>query len=235
MEPGTEAKGRYSMAKLSTNLRSANFWAWRFYIQQAPSPGLIVKKLSLPIILLAGLALAAGLFAVFSALPPVLPCTYPAAQSLVLALGALLLIYFFSGPRWLPGARARYLAVTAVLIGLVAWLGFYPLSPLGFSTGRIPVLRGFTVVTRARSTVNIAPGAVLTLGSGVPAAIQPVTLPGDMRCTWMSTRGGALDEPSSCAVVYVPPQADYDILKLSLQPGCGLPRSVERIRISILP
>jgi hypothetical protein len=51
----------------------------------------------------------------------------------------------------------------------------------------------------------------------------------------MSASGGALDDPQSCATVYVPPQADYDILKVSLQPGCGLPRSVGQIKISILP
>jgi hypothetical protein len=193
----------------------------------------VVKNSSSIIIILASLALAAGLFALFNALPSVLPCTYPAAQSLVLVLGMLLVIHL-SVRAWLPGAR-YVLAVEIMLIVVVAWLGSYALSPLGFSSGHIPALRGFTVMTRTRGMRTIAPGGVITLGSGVPAAIQPVTLPGDMRCTWVSSGGGALDEPHSCAVVYVPPQADYDILRVSLQPGCGLPHSVEQIKISILP
>lgn len=195
----------------------------------------VVKKLSLTMIIVASLLLAAGLFAAFNTLRPVLPCTYPAVQSLALALCVVLTLNLFVSARLL-GRQAWYvLGAQAILIVLVAWIGFYPLSPLGFSSGRIPVLRGFTVMTRTRGTWTIAPGEIITLGSGAPAAIQPLTLLTDVRCSWMSTRGGALDEPQSCATVYVPPQADYDILKVSLQPACGLPHSVAQIKISILP
>ena len=179
--------------------------------------------------LLASAALTGGLFVVFRAMPPLIPCADPTAQSLTLALCITLVFQLLAGGRfrWVAGAQAA-------LVLLVVWMGFYPLSPL-FSSGRIPVLQGFTIITRARGTANVAPGAIVTLRSGKPAAIQPLTLIDDLRCAWMSASGGALDDPQSCAIVYVPQQREYDILKVSLQPGCGLPRSVGQIKVSILP
>jgi hypothetical protein len=56
-----------------------------------------------------------------------------------------------------------------------------------------------------------------------------------VRCDWSSANGGALDDPQSCDVVYNPPRAEYDILKVSIRPGCGLPNSIGQIKISILP
>ena len=185
-------------------------------------------------LLLASAALTGGLFAGFRALPPLVPCADPTAQSLTLALCVTLVLQLLADARWLGGCFRWVTGAQAALVLLVAWMGFYPLSPL-FSSGRIPVLQGFTVITRARGAVNVAPGAIVTLSGGRPAAIQPLTLIEDVDCAWVSTSGGALDDPQSCAIVYVPPQADYDILKVSLQPGCGLPRSVGQIKISILP
>ena len=181
--------------------------------------------LNLWFVLITGFALTSGLFAAFAAIPSFVPCADPTAQRLGLALFFGMGFQLLAGARrWADGRFRWALAAQAALLLLTVWLGLYPLSPL-FSSGRIPVLRGFSVLTRTRGTVSVAPGGTVTLGSGIPAAVQALTLvEGNIRCRWMSTRGGALDDPQSCTTVYVPPQTDYDILKLSLQPGCGLPR-----------
>ena len=192
--------------------------------------------LNLGFVLITGFALTGGLFAAFAVLPLFVPCADPTAQHLGLALFLGLGFQLLAGARRLADRRFRWaLAAQAALLLLTIWLGVYPLSPL-FSSGRIPVVQGFSVLTRTRGTVNVASEGVVTLGSGIPAAVQALTLvEGNIHCRWMSTRGGVLDDPQSCATVYVPPPADYDILKVSIQPGCGLPRSVEQIKISILP
>ena len=190
----------------------------------SPTYGLLLVTATLTII-----------FAVFLVIPPLIPCADPTAQSLTLALCAGLGFQLLAGARLLGDRRFRLaLGIEAALLLLTAWLGFYPVSPL-YVSGRIPVLQGFSVMTRARGTVNVAPGGVVTLGNGSPAAVRALTLLADARCYWMSTRGGALDDPRSCITDYVPPQGEYDVLKVSIQPGCGLPRSVGQVKISILP
>ncbi len=167
-------------------------------------------------------------------IPPFIPCADPTARRLGLVLCAWLGLSLLAGARRWSRLAFWVLGAQATLLLLTAWLGFYPLSPL-FRSGRIPVLQGFSVLTRARGTVIVAPGGVVTLGSGSPAAVRVLTLGADPGCRWMSTRGGALDDPQGCVTDYVPPQAEYDILKVSIQPGCGLPRSVGQVKISILP
>lgn len=177
--------------------------------------------------------LTGGLFAAFEwLLPPLVPCTDLTAQNLGLALFLGLGFQLLMAARFGDGHLHWVAGAYIVLILLVVWLGFYPVSPL-VSSGHIPILRGFTVLTNTRGAVNVASGAVVTIDSGKPAAVQVLTLVDDTRCRWMSTTGGVLDDPQSCATVYIPPQAEYDILKVSLQPGCGLPHSVAQIKISI--
>lgn len=200
-----------------------------------------MEKIPGPILVLGGTALTLGLFAVFGAFPPLLPhpwgvpCTDPMAQRLGLAIGLGLGLQLWAGARR-RGLR-WWLGAQAVLLVLVAWLGFYPISPL-FSSGRIPILQGFVVITQARDALELPPGATITLTNGRPAAIRALTLTRNTpfaRCYWMSTRGGTLDDPSACDTVYVPPSEEFDILKVSLEPGCGLPRAVGQLKISILP
>jgi hypothetical protein len=194
-----------------------------------------VKKPSLPLLLLASAILTGGLFVFFRALPPLTPCADATAQSLGLALCFGLGFSLLTGARLWRERRFRWaLGIQAALLMLTVWLGFYPISPF-FAGRRIPILQGFSITTRTRGTRDVAPGGVVTLSSGAPAAIRALTLVADTRCRWMSAQGGALDDPQSCATVYIPPQAERDILKVSLQPGCGLPRSVEQLKISILP
>lgn len=192
-----------------------------------------MTKISAPLLFLASMALTSGLFVAFEGLlPPVVPCTALTAQNLGLALCLGLGFQLLAAARFEGGGLRWGIGVHIALILLVVWLGFYPLSPL-VSSGHIPVLRGFTVLTKARGEVNVAPGAVVTIDSGKPAAVQALTLVTDTRCRWMSAQGGDLEDPQSCATVYIPPQAEYDILKVSMQPACGLPHSVAQIKISI--
>jgi hypothetical protein len=181
-------------------------------------------------VLLGSLMLIVGGFAALRALTPLIPCTDHTAQSLALALLVGIIFQLFAGTRLRGGWLRWTLSVEAVLLLIVAWLGFYPISPLP-----IPTFQGFSILTQVRGRVTILPGGMVTLASGSLAAIHPLTLTGEAHCRWISSFGGALDDPGSCDVVYVPPQREYDILKLSLEPGCGLPRSVEQLKISILP
>jgi hypothetical protein len=60
-------------------------------------------------------------------------------------------------------------------------------------------------------------------------------LAGKFHCDWMSTAGGALDASSSCDMVYIAPDADYDILRVRIRSSCGLPDSIGQIKVYILP
>jgi hypothetical protein len=195
------------------------------------------RRLSTIMIIVVNVILVGGLLTVLTVLPlPLfLPCTDPFAQRVVLTGCAVFVIQVFVGAKIIPQYNRRFLILEAVVILLAAWLGSYPFSPLGFSDGRIPVLRGFSVTTAAGRKSNIVPGEILLLGKGSIAAFKPVMLTGDVRCNWSSANGGALDDPQSCDVVYSPPGTEYDILKLSIRPGCGLPNSIGQIKISILP
>ncbi len=165
----------------------------------------------------------------------IISCTDGWAQNLIFALGFALVLQIFLAPKILLGHYRILIAAHAVLILLTLWLGLYSISPLGYSSGRIPVLHGFVVMTKQKGITAVPLGGVITLGNSAAAAVYPVTVPGDVRCTWMSVNAGALDDPHSCITAYIPPQADYDILKVSVQPGCGLPTSTGQFKIGILP
>lgn len=168
-------------------------------------------------------------------LPFLFPCTQPQAQSLLLALFAALGFQTLLGAKILPETSRVTLGLTTGLLLLTFWLGFYPLSPLGFSSGRIPVLSGFFVTTRSRLKSTVVPGETISLASGLPAAIEPNLLPVNAKCSWTSVNGGSLDDPQTCDTIYQPPSAEYDILKIRIQPGCGLPETNAQLKISLLP
>ncbi len=165
----------------------------------------------------------------------ILPCTYPLAQSLVLAGCAALILQLLAAAKIVPKYRKVLVVIDITLVLLTLWLGSYLFSPLGFSDGRIRVLRGFLITTAARGSSNVASGEIIFMGVGSTAAISPVLLAGNVRCNWLSVNGGALDDPQSCDTFYIPPMREYDILKISIRPGCGLPNSIGQIKISILP
>ncbi|RPH59243.1 MAG: hypothetical protein EHM81_08595 [Chloroflexi bacterium] len=168
-------------------------------------------------------------------IPQFFPCTHPQAQSAVLALCAALALQLTLGAKILAGYSKPALLGATILILLALWLGSYPYSPLGFSSGRIPLLRGFMVTTRSKPRFALGPGDFFTLTSGSPATIEPVLLVEGAKCSWASLNGGSLDNPEACDIAYDPPQAEFDILKIRIQPSCGLPQSVAQVKISILP
>ena len=196
-----------------------------------------LKKFFPLIFIIVSAVLPVILFAVFNALPIPLffPCTHPFSQTAALALGCAAILQAAIGTKTLPGTTKWTVGIAAVLILLAAWLGSYPFSPLGFADGRIPVLRGFLLTTRNMLNVEVAPGEIITLASGSAVSIEPVLLTGDVECTWSSANQGILDNPNDCTIAYRPPQAEYDILKVLIQPACGLPGSSAQIKISILP
>ena len=168
--------------------------------------------------------------------PQFLPCIHPYSQSIALAIIVLLVIYLVIAVKILPKTGKPAIGAAAAVFFLVLWLGSYPFSPLGFSDGHIPILSGFTVTTRTKHITNLAPGEIVTLASGSPAEIEPVLLLAmNTKCNWSSSNGGTLDSPDTCDLVYIPPQADFDILKIKIRPGCGLPQSTTQIKVSILP
>ena len=195
------------------------------------------KKFSPLIAISASVLLTLILFAVFNALaiPLFLPCVHPVSQTAILALGCAAILQMGIGPKILPGTTGRAVGITVALILLVFWMGSYPFSPLGFADGRIPVLRGFLLTTHSMAGAEVAPGEIVTLSSGSAASIEPLLLVGDVECTWSSVNQGVLDNPNDCTIAYRPPQAEYDILKVRIQPACGLPGSSAQIKISILP
>ena len=162
------------------------------------------------------------------------PCTDDRVQNLILALIFALAIQIILAPRILPRHYKIFLAAHIVVIFLAIWLGVYTISPLGYVSGRTPVLRGFVVMTAQKGITNIPLNGVITLGSSA-ASMYPITFPTDVRCTWMSVNNGALDDPHSCNTAYIPPQAGYDILRISIQPSCGLPNSTGQFKVNILP
>ncbi len=97
------------------------------------------------------------------------------------------------------------------------------------------MLQEFVVLSRERGEKHVAPNGIITLGKTSAAFIQPVIEAENIKCTWYSLHGGQLDGEESCSLTYIPPLAENDILRVNIQPGCGLPNTVEQIRISILP
>jgi hypothetical protein len=150
------------------------------------------------VILANGMSIGALLF-FFNTLPiPMLiPCIYPLSQSLAFALSASLFIHVFAINRnWLMRLKPIIL-IYLLLVLLILWLGSYPYSPLGFSTGCIPVLRGFIMTRFGRPALSITSGEIMTIAGDSITEIIPITLPVDLTCIWVSTNGGTLDDPRS--------------------------------------
>jgi hypothetical protein len=119
---------------------------------------------------------------------------------------------------------------------LVLWLGIYPISPLGFSSGRIPIAQGFILTQSLRPDAHIASGETITVVGGAAIALQAITIPVVKNCSWISAKGGKLDDPGSCDIAYMPPaNSDFDLLRVLVQPACQLPEVQENIKIVVLP
>lgn len=184
----------------------------------------------------ASLILAAIFCAVLYSLPAthLIPCTDVWVQDLIMALIFAFFLQIILAPRILAGRYKIFLTMHVVVILLVLWLGVYGISPLGYTGGYTDTLRGFVVVTRQKGITSVPLNSVITLGYNA-ANIYPVTFPSDVTCAWMSTNGGLLEDPRSCYTAYIPPKANYDVVRVDIQPGCGLPASTGQFKISILP
>ncbi len=195
------------------------------------------NKSALFLSLAASLLVAGVLFAALSLirLPGLIPSMLPAAGNLAISLGVSLLIGLMVLPRFLHRRFLIVPGILAVLLLVTLWLGSYPFSPLGYSSGRIPFLRGFLVTTYGGRRLYVTSGEVISLGNGTFNSIEPITLPANIRCTWASLNGGALDDPHSCDTAYIPLGPDDDILRVRIVCGCGLPDTVGEIKISIMP
>ena len=128
------------------------------------------------------------------------------------------------------------LLLYGALLLLTLWLGSYHVSPLGFSNGSIPLLRGFVVSQAHGTAIKIASRQPLSVGYGSIVQIQPEILAGPVDCTWLSTTGGVFDDPANCDTAFVASgAAQYDVLKVRVRSACGLPTAVGEIRVAILP
>ncbi len=168
-------------------------------------------------------------------LPTIIPCTYPLAQNLALAIILPWIFQVIVIPKTGQARSKPALTVLPILLLLLLWLGSYPFSPLGFSTGRIPILRGFVITRSLRPPLTIASGEIVTIAGGSVIGISSTTLPVDKSCFWTSANGGTFDDPRTCDTDYFAPPADYDVLKIHIQPGCHLPTALGEIKINILP
>jgi hypothetical protein len=183
-----------------------------------------------------------GLFAVllagfyFLPLPQFLPCAYPLAEKAVLALYGSMLILFLPLKRYRLTTRILIAGINIGLSLLILWLGVYPISPLGFSYGRIPIVQGFVLTQSMRPDAHIASGQTINVIGGAAIAFHVVTLPVAKNCSWVSTKGGSVDDPTNCDIAYMPPtNSDFDLLKVLIQPACQLPEVQENIKIVVLP
>jgi|GEM_PF-1809059 len=187
---------------------------------------------------LVNLALFVILFAgfYFLPLPQFFPCTYPLAEKFILTFCIAFVVQYLAFKSYqIPG----YLWIAGMGIGLILlalWLGSYPLSPLGFSSGRISIAQGFVLTRSMRPDAHIASGETINIVSGSTIAIRTVTLPIGKNCFWFSTKHGSFDDPRSCDIAYMPPtDSDFDLLKVLIQPSCHLPEVQENIKLIVLP
>ena len=197
------------------------------------------SRLNTRSLLFAGLIsaiLVALLYAVFRRFfqASMFPCMEPRAELVALSLGVVFVIQMFLAAKLLPDHYIPFLAGHVVLLLVVFWLGAYAISPLGYSTGQIPNLRGFTIIRAGRSSL-LQNNEILSLKAGSAVGIHPRLLDGMTQCMWISAAGAAMDDLSSCNTVYLPPNAEQDVLRVRLRSACGLPDSAGKIRISILP
>ena len=87
-----------------------------------------------------------------------------------------------------------------------------------------------------RPDAHIASGETINVVGGAAIALQTVTIPVAKNCSWISAKGGSLDDPASCDIAYMPPaNSDFDLLKVLIQPTCQLPEVQENIKIVVLP
>jgi hypothetical protein len=165
----------------------------------------------------------------------IIPCMAPFSQNLVLSiLGPLVAQVILINRSGL--FHNRYvLIIPFFLLLVILWMGAYQFSPIGYSTGRIPILQGFIIARANRPSIIINSRATVAISSDSVMEIQPVTSVAVGTCYWAAANGGGIDDPRNCDIAYQPPQAaDVDTLNILIQPGCHLPNANGEIKISVL-
>ena len=163
-------------------------------------------------------------------------CMHPLAQSAALAIIAALVIHLVAIRKLNRHTYGTALFLYAALLLLTLWLGSYYVSPLGFSSGRIPLLRGFLVTRSDGTALKVTSRQTISLGYGSIVEIQPDMLAGPADCTWLSATGGIFDDPANCDTAFAASgAAQYDVLKVRVRSACGLPTAVGEIKVAILP
>ncbi len=183
------------------------------------------------------LFLAGILFLIFGFLPfpMVVTCTYPIAQRVSLALCAALSVQVLVGRRLFSAAARSIFFGEVFFLLLTLWLGSYPLSPLGFASGRIPFQQGFVVSTSSVRTWRIDSGEIISVEAISDAKFRALTLPAPVHCEWHSSDNGLFFPPNACETSYVVPGSGTDFVTVSIRPGCGLPESSGEIKVAIFP
>lgn len=161
---------------------------------------------------------------------------HPFARGLELGILAALVVFLAAAV--LLRRRHSWMLFAAWLlpIALVVWLGSYSLSPLGFSTGRIPLVSGFWITRSQRPQLWLRPQQVVNVAEGSAMGIQTVLLPGPVSCIWAASNGGSFEDPLSCDTAYMAGQNEaFDVLRVDVRSACGLPSAVAELHISVLP
>ncbi len=170
---------------------------------------------------------------------PALDCIHPLARPLIFALCIALILNVLAIILAKLSIKQLGISISIFLASIVLawWLGSYPYSPLmGFANGHKSILSGFRITRQGRAIVTISSGDTLSLARGSYTSIEALVTPGSASCAWQSLNDGALDGADTCDLIYSPPKGtDYDILKVLVAPGCGLPKTTGQIKISILP
>lgn len=167
----------------------------------------------------------------------ILACVHPAAQTILIGLGILLSGIVLAAMFWRK-LRRRLSVSLFVLVGLcllVLWLGSYSHSPLKFINEQGATLRGFLITRHGRPNEPVASGDIVTMTAGAPMGIRVLSAVPLAGCHWMSLTGGVWDDSDTCDTTYAAPQAEYDVLSVTIEPRCGLSSAHGQIKISILP
>jgi len=135
--------------------------------------------------------------------------------------------------RTFVGSAGVILGIAALVGALILWLGSYAYSPLEFAHG--PALTGFEIQKQGGQSLIVPPDGGFSMSTHAYAYIKVIADPPIADCSWHSAAGAAMDPNNTCDIVYAPPPAEQDVLRVSARLACGLPTATGQIKIAILP
>ncbi len=169
--------------------------------------------------------------------PALIPCFAPPFESTTVACGFAVILDLVVLPKMGLGEVRIAATLVSILAALSAWLGLYPISPLGFGRDARPVIEGVRIIRYGRPLSVVGLRQPVTVPAGSAVEIEPIALAGvQVACHWYSAAGGAFDDLDSCDVAYVAPaDRTFDYLRVLARPSCGLPQDDTELRTSIEP